>query len=198
MRRDARSMETKPAEPSRPRRAAVWTPGWSQGYAVGEPIDVSVCIANWNCKELLRGCLRSLLEQPQGVSVEVLVVDNASSDGSADLVAGEFPEVTLVRNGNNRGFAKANNQAAAKARGRFLFFLNNDTVAPPMTLRRLMDFAEAHPEIGMVGPRCASIGPVADFLSSEPFGMGAAAPHADFPLDRVVATSLPAIPPPII
>jgi N-acetylglucosaminyl-diphospho-decaprenol L-rhamnosyltransferase len=153
MRRDVRSKETKPAETPRPRRATMWTPGWAQGYAVGEPIDVSVCIANWNCKELLRGCLRSLLEQPQGVSVEVIVVDNASSDGSADLVAGEFPEVTLVRNGVNRGFSKANNQAATRARGRFLFFLNNDTVIPPMALRRLMEFAEAHPEIGMVGPR---------------------------------------------
>jgi GT2 family glycosyltransferase len=146
-------MQSKTAEPSRPRRESVWAPGWVQSYAVGEPIDVSVCIANWNCKELLRNCLRSLLEQPQGVSVEVIVVDNDSRDGSADLVSGEFPEVTLIRNGSNRGFARANNQAAARARGRFLFFLNNDTVVPPMTLRRLMDFAEAHPEIGMIGPR---------------------------------------------
>ena len=153
MRRKLRTTDASSAEAPRPRRAPVWTPGWAQGYAVGEPIDVSVCIANWNCKALLRGCLRSLLEQPQGVSLEVIVVDNASSDGSADLVAGEFPEVTLVRNPDNRGFSKANNQAAAKARGRFLFFLNNDTVVPPMTLRRIMDFAEAHPEIGMVGPR---------------------------------------------
>ncbi len=153
MRRDLYSTDAKPAETPRSRRAPTWAPGWAQGYAVGELIDVSVCIANWNCKELLRNCLRSLLELPQGVSVEVIVVDNASSDGSGDLVAREFPEVTLVRNADNRGFSKANNQAAAKARGRFLFFLNNDTVIPPMTLRRLVDFAEAHPEIGMIGPR---------------------------------------------
>lgn len=153
MRRELESTDVRPVEPPRPRRLPVWTPGWAQGFAVGEPIDVSVCIANWNCKELLRGCLRSLLELPQGVSVEVIVVDNASADGSPDLIAEEFPEVTLIRNAENRGFSTANNQAAAKARGRYLFFLNNDTLIPPMTLSRLVAFAETHPEIGMVGPR---------------------------------------------
>src|SRR5947208_15400523 len=77
---------------------------------------VSVCIANWNCVELLRRCLQSLLDQPQGVSFEVVVVDNASTDGAADMVAAEFPQVELIRNADNRGFSKANNQAAAVAR----------------------------------------------------------------------------------
>src|SRR5262245_10409396 len=79
----------------------------------GEPVDVSVCIANWNCAPLLRRCLRSLFEHPQGVQFEVIVVDNASSDGAAELVAAEFPQVALVRNAENRGFAAASNQAAA-------------------------------------------------------------------------------------
>jgi N-acetylglucosaminyl-diphospho-decaprenol L-rhamnosyltransferase len=116
-------------------------------------VDVSVCIANWNCRELLHGCLQSLLDYPQRVRFEVIVVDNASSDGAAEMVAREFPEVLLVRNSTNRGFSKANNQAAEESRGRFLFFLNNDTVVPPGTLRRLVDYAERHPEIGMLGPR---------------------------------------------
>ena len=60
--------------------------------------DVSVCIANWNCRDYLRGCLESLLDDPQGVTVEVVVVDNASADGAADMVAREFPEVVLIRN----------------------------------------------------------------------------------------------------
>jgi N-acetylglucosaminyl-diphospho-decaprenol L-rhamnosyltransferase len=153
MRHDTQPQDTTPAEAARPRRARVWAPGWAQGYAVGDPVDVSVCIANWNCKALLRACLRSLLEQPQGVGVEVVVVDNASADGAADMVAEEFPEVTLVRNTSNLGFSRANNQAAEKARGRYLFFLNNDTVVPAFALRRLVEFAEAHPDIGMVGPR---------------------------------------------
>jgi GT2 family glycosyltransferase len=120
--------------------------------------DVSVCIANWNCRARLRACLRSLRPGRQKVRVEVIVVDNASTDGAADMVATEFPRVKLIRNDINAGFARANNQAAARARGRFLFFLNNDTVLPPGTLRQLLDYAEAHPEAGIVGPRLCGPG----------------------------------------
>lgn len=115
-------------------------------------IDVSVCIANWNCVGLLRRCLRSLLAHPQGATFEVIVTDNASTDGAAAMVAAEFPEVTLIRNATNRGFAVASNQAAAVARGRFLFFLNNDTEVPPLTLGRLLAHARANPAAGMFGP----------------------------------------------
>jgi GT2 family glycosyltransferase len=124
-----------------------------QSFLEAGPIDVSVCIANWNCRDLLRACLESLHDQPQGVSLETIVVDNASADGAADMVAREFPEVVLQRNPANFGFARANNQAAARARGRYLFFLNNDTLVPPGTLRRLFDYAEAYPHVGMIGPR---------------------------------------------
>lgn len=115
--------------------------------------DVSVCIANWNCVELLRRCLQSLFDQPQNVTFEVVITDNGSTDGAADMVAAEFPQVVLIRNAENRGFARANNQAAAAARGRFLFFLNNDTLVPPNTLRQFLDLAEANPTVGMFGPR---------------------------------------------
>jgi len=115
--------------------------------------DVSVCIANWNCCDLLRRCLMSLFDQDQGVTFEVIVVDNASADGAAEMVAVEFPGVVLVRNADNRGFSKANNQAAAVSRGQYLFFLNNDTVVPANTLRQFFDFARANPSVGMVGPR---------------------------------------------
>jgi GT2 family glycosyltransferase len=87
------------------------------------------------------------------VPFEVIVVDNASADGAADVVAREFPQVRLVRNPTNRGFSRANNQAAALARGRYLFFLNNDTVVPRHTLREFVAFADANPDVGMVGPR---------------------------------------------
>lgn len=114
---------------------------------------VSVCIANWNCVALLRRCLESLFEHPQGVSFEVVIVDNGSQDGAPEMIRAEFPQVTLVANPDNRGFARANNQAAAVARGRYLFFLNNDTVVPAYALRQFLDFAEANPGVGMVGPR---------------------------------------------
>ena len=85
--------------------------------------------------------------------MEVIVVDNASADGAPEMVARDFPEVTLIRNSINLGFSAANNQAAMQARGHYLFFLNNDTVIPPGALRGMLSYAEEHPEIGMLGPR---------------------------------------------
>jgi GT2 family glycosyltransferase len=126
-------------------------PSPRKGAADNDAIDVSVCIVNWNCRDLLRRCLASL--HSQRLRLETIVVDNASADGAADMVAREFPEVVLIRNACNVGFARANNQAAQRARGRYLFFLNNDTIVPPGVLRRLLHYAEAHPEVGMVGPR---------------------------------------------
>lgn len=117
-----------------------------------EPV-LSVCIANWNCRDMLRACLSSLLRQPQGVPLEVVVVDNASSDAAADMVSAEFPEVRLIRNHENRGFAKASNQAAHAATGRYLLFLNNDTEVPAGAMARLVRYAEANPAAGMIGPR---------------------------------------------
>ncbi len=114
---------------------------------------VSVCIVNWNCRALLRACLKSLAPALQKVRLEVIVVDNASTDGAAAMVARCFHRVVLIRNRENLGFARANNQAAQRARGRYLFFLNNDTVVPPGALRRLLEFARKNPEVGLVGPR---------------------------------------------
>jgi GT2 family glycosyltransferase len=139
--------------PPRGPRPAGNRPAWVDSFLEAGPVDVSVCIANWNCRDLLRACLESLHDQPQGVRLETVVVDNGSADGAADMVAREFAEVVLQRNPSNLGFARANNQAAARARGRYLLFLNNDTVVPEGTLGRLVAYAEAHPEVGMVGPR---------------------------------------------
>jgi GT2 family glycosyltransferase len=117
------------------------------------PPDLSIIIVNWNGRELLRQCLASLDAASADLHVEILVVDNASSDGSADMVPAEYPHVRLLENTENLGFARANNQAAAVSRGRFLFFLNNDTVVRPDSLRNLLEFLEQHPEVGMIGPR---------------------------------------------
>ncbi|QEL18821.1 glycosyltransferase family 2 protein [Limnoglobus roseus] len=114
---------------------------------------VSVCIANWNCCELLHDCLLSLFDQDQGVSFEVVIVDNASTDGAVEMVRDRFPQVRLIRNDTNRGFSKANNQAAAVARGQYLFFLNNDTLVPEGTLLDFVQFTRENPDVGMIGPR---------------------------------------------
>lgn len=117
------------------------------------PPDLSVCIVNWNGAELLRNCLESLVLAGRHARIEVLVVDNASRDGSAELIEKLFPDVVLVRNSRNLGFARANNQAAELASGRYLLFLNNDTVVGEYSLRDLVRFLDAHPEVGLVGPR---------------------------------------------
>jgi len=116
-------------------------------------VALSVCIANWNCCELLRRCLQSLHHHEQGVAFETIVADNGSSDGAAEMVAREFPQVRLIRNDGNRGFSIASNQAASVARGRHLLFLNNDTDLPADTLRKFVDYLDRHPQVGMIGPR---------------------------------------------
>ncbi|MBA4186819.1 MAG: glycosyltransferase family 2 protein [Planctomycetaceae bacterium] len=134
--------------------AAIFSGPDKVGFDPGRVVapEVSVCIASWNCVGLLRKCLQSLFGNPQGVRFEVVIADNASTDGAAEMVAAEFPQVVLIRNTTNAGFAAASNQAAVRARGRFLFFLNNDTEVPAQTLRRLLDHARANPAAGMFGP----------------------------------------------
>jgi GT2 family glycosyltransferase len=127
--------------------------GGLTAIAVGAALDVSVCIVNWNCKDVLRDCLRSLHEQRPASRYEIILVDNASNDGAPEMVSREFPLVRLVRNTTNAGFAHANNQAARLARGDYILFLNNDTVVPPRALRQLADFLEARPDVVMLGPR---------------------------------------------
>lgn len=130
--------------------AEAHSPNNAAGYTLPR---VSVCIVNRNCRELLRACLASLLHQAQGVGVEVIVVDNASTDGAAEMVAQAFPTVRLLRNKTNQGFSRANNQAAYVAQGQYLFFLNNDTVVPAGTLARLIDCQETYPRAWLIGPR---------------------------------------------
>lgn len=90
-------------------------------------MQLSIIIVSWNVREHVRRCLASIYQYTSGFDFEVWVVDNASSDGSADMIQTEFPQVNLVRNVTNRGFAAANNQAARLATGEYILFLNDDT-----------------------------------------------------------------------
>lgn len=117
------------------------------------PVDVSVLIVNWNGERVLRNCLASLQTGHDDVRLETIVVDNASTDGSADIVPRDFPEVILIRNETNRGFAAANNRAAHRASGRYLFFLNNDTVVPPGSMGQLVRYLDERPDVVAVGPK---------------------------------------------
>ncbi len=113
---------------------------------------LSVVIPSWNTRELLRACLVHLgaADKPR---TEVIVVENGSEDGSGEMVAQEFPDVVLVRNARNEGFARGCNQGMRLARGRFVLLLNTDTEVAPDALRRMLDFLAEHPEHGAVAPR---------------------------------------------
>jgi len=112
--------------------------------------EVSVIIVNWNTLGLLRGCLASIAAETQ-VSHEVIVIDNASSDGSAAMVAAEFPQVRLIANTANRGFAGANNQGLGIAKGRHLLLLNPDTIVLEDAIGRMLGWLALHPDVGCVG-----------------------------------------------
>lgn len=113
--------------------------------------DVSVIVVSYNTREMLRGCLTAV-ERSSDVSIELFVVDNSSRDGSADMVAADFPWVQLIRNPDNRGFAAANNIAIPRAAGRFILLLNPDTVVRPDAISTLARYLTANPDVGICGP----------------------------------------------
>jgi len=115
--------------------------------------QVSIIIVNWNTREMTLACLRSLYAQTTQVPFEVLLVDNGSHDGSAEAIASEFPQVRLLAEHENHGFALANNIAARLARGRRLLLLNSDTVVLDHAIDRLCAFADSHPAAGIWGGR---------------------------------------------
>ncbi len=115
--------------------------------------DLSIVVVSFNTRQLLQNCLESVLRHAGSLRLEIFVVDNASCDGSAELVAERFPGVRLIRNAENRGFATANNQALAQAGGRYAMLLNSDTVVRPGALTELVRFMDDHPRAGYCGPR---------------------------------------------
>jgi len=128
---------------------------------MGNVTDVGIVIVNWNTRDLLRGCLRSLAAGDPSVTRRVLVVDNASADGSAAMVKAEFPDVELIENPENSGFAAANNLGLRRlgfvgdcaTAPRYALLLNPDTEAPPDGLRKIIDRVDRDPTIGGAGPR---------------------------------------------
>jgi len=112
-------------------------------------MDLSVVIVNWNTEALLRDCLKSVFGTVKGFAFEVIVVDNASSDGSVAMLKVEFPQVRRIENYENRGFAAANNQAFRIMTGRYALLLNSDTVLTEEAVHELYTFMEEHPEAVM-------------------------------------------------
>jgi len=115
--------------------------------------DVSIIIVNWNTKELLRQCLKSLYDIASNVRFEVYVVDNNSSDGSTEMVKRDFPQIKLIENRQNEGFARANNKAMYYARGRYILLLNSDTVVLDQAFDKMLAYMDEHRDAGVLGCR---------------------------------------------
>ncbi len=114
-------------------------------------MDLSVVLLSYNTKDLTEQALRTVVDASAGLEVEIFVVDNASHDGSADMVAEKFPQVKLLRNDQNVGFAAGNNVALRQVVGRHVLLLNTDTIVRQDTLRTLVEFLDLHPDVGAVG-----------------------------------------------
>lgn len=118
-------------------------------------VDITVSIVNWNTKEELSECINSVLQQDGTVSFEVIVVDNASTDGSVDHIKAQFGDkITLIENSANLGFGAAHNIAIQRSRGRYVLLLNPDgRMLEPDVLSKMVGYMDAHDDIGMMGPK---------------------------------------------
>lgn len=115
-------------------------------------IELSIIIVTWNSIDYTRACLESIRRGAPAVDMEIIVVDNNSSDGTADFIQGNFPEVRLIRNQINEGFARGNNRGIQACCGRYIALINSDVIVHSACLSRLHAFMEANPTIGIAGP----------------------------------------------
>lgn len=116
-------------------------------------MDVSIIIVNYNTRQLLADCLASIFKETRGFSYEVIIVDNASSDGSQDFICQLYPQIIWINSGKNLGFGRANNLGAKVAKGEYLFLLNSDTVLLNNAVHVLLEYARAHKDdrLGVIG-----------------------------------------------
>jgi GT2 family glycosyltransferase len=114
---------------------------------------ISVVIVSWNCRKLLSDCLESILAQLQTLSSEIIVVDNASSDGTAAAVRTNFPSVKLIESETNLGFARGNNLGIEVSTGEYVCLINPDVVVAKQCIARMMEYMDRSPDVGMLGPK---------------------------------------------
>lgn len=114
-------------------------------------MDVSIIIVNYNTKELTKNCLTSIYEHTCDIDFEVIVSDNGSTDGSIEMIRTEFPQIVLIENKTNLGFGAANNRGLKKAKGKYIFYLNSDTVLLNNAVKMFFDYWENSPEKENIG-----------------------------------------------
>jgi GT2 family glycosyltransferase len=116
-------------------------------------LELSIIVVTYNSRRHIRDCLESIQREAGGIDHEVIVVDNASQDGTPDIIRNEFPEAHLIANPENLGSARGNNQGTALSQGQFILLLNPDTIVPPKTLATLLKEMNQSPETGLLGCR---------------------------------------------
>lgn len=120
-------------------------------------LDLSIVIVNYNTGSVIRSCLNSVIQQTKNLSHEIFVVDNASTDGSVEMIRKEFPHVHLMPQSENLYFTKACNVALSRAQGRYLMILNPDTFIQENAFKTLTDFMDQHPDVGACGPKFLNV-----------------------------------------
>ena len=114
-------------------------------------MDLSIIIVNYNVKEFLQNLIHSIEKASTNLAVEIIVVDNASDDGSVEVLKEKHTQVKVIANKTNLGFGKANNQGLKIAKGKYILFINPDTLVSEDTLETMLNFLESHPEVGLAG-----------------------------------------------
>jgi N-acetylglucosaminyl-diphospho-decaprenol L-rhamnosyltransferase len=159
--------------------------------------DLAMIIVNWNTRDLLRDCLTSVYAS-RGVTFQVCVVDNASTDSSPEMVEREFPQVRLIRNLRNSGFAHANNlglrlwsfgEPGQPDTPRYALLLNSDTVTPPDVLAQMVAFLDTHPAAGVVGPKLVRLDGSLDLACRRSFPTPAVSFYHFFGLGKMFPAS---------
>jgi GT2 family glycosyltransferase len=123
------------------------------GASTQVTVNVSIVIVTWNGKRVVSQCLESLLQYGDDASVQIIVVDNASTDGTPEMVRELYPHVQLIQNRSNLGFAKANNLGIEQCRGKYVALINSDVKVPSGCLEKMIDYMDQNPTIGMLGPK---------------------------------------------
>lgn len=119
---------------------------------MNQPV-LSICILNWNGKDFIRECIASVYNANLSISFEIILIDNNSTDGSAEMAVLSFPDIRFVKNPDNCGFAKGNNSAIKVSNGKYIVLLNPDTLVYPGTFDTMVAFMDRHEKAGICGPR---------------------------------------------
>ena len=133
--------------------AAAEVAGGARSTGVAAPAELTVIVVTWNSRALTLRCLETLFENTPNLNMRVIVADNGSEDGSAEAIAERFPQVDLIVNDGDFGFARANNEAARRVDSEWLLLLNPDTEVHPNAINNLLAFSKRHPEAGVTGGR---------------------------------------------